>query len=302
MSRPPSRAPVASDALVQLLADQLLADLDAAAIEPCLVHVTDHGAERLELGVMPLAGHHPSELLVGFTAPESWHALGVVTGGWAYHRSERGSPRRHRSRVSVVAVLTRTGEVAHRMHIAGEHDLPELPPDDAEGEQIDLLRLALGLSTPPPPCDTGVYWTIEWLSAVLATDPSELLTWDDVADQHPAMIMIRGDEERHGERDPAFSGAGFVELVRSFTRVSTWTTLRGLVAADLFVVPELVSTDAMWFDDGAFARFLLSRCPPLTMVRAQVTDHLRPDLADALGRALDELGVPRSSWPDDEAA
>lgn len=295
--------PVAADAYVHLVADQLLTGL-GEDLEPVLVHVSDRGADDLQVGIKPLDGRHPSDLLVGFTAPPEWHALGVATRGFAYPIAERGSPQRQRTRVDVVALVSRTGELAHRVHV---HDGGTLAtsldsalrdgPDDATGEQVDLLRLALGLGTDEPPCGSDVYWAIEWLSALLGSDATELRTWARVVERHPATtVLLHG-----GGTEAGNGGAGvddFVEVAAAFSRVCTWTRIRSLVAEDRFEVPDLVPTDASWFDDGGFARFVLSRCPPLAMLRAHVGDHLDPELADRVQRTLDDLGVPTAPWPD----
>lgn len=302
-SRPAPRDPVAADAFLQLVADQLIAELRSGELAPTLVHLADDGADLMRVGVKPLDEHHPTDLLLGFTAPPDWHALGIATTGWAYPLAERATAVRQRSRVYVVTLVSRTGEVAHRTHVTDDDELAAAlgsAPDGPTGEQIDLLRLALGLGTEPPPCGTDVYWTIEWLSALLGTD-GELACWGDVVAEHPAMALLGADAVgvSHGPAavDPA--GADFATVMGAFGRVCSWTMLRRLVRDDRFVVPDLVPSDATWLDDGAFARFVLNRCPPLTMLRSQVADLLDPALAARLAQELDQLGVPMSAWPDD---
>ena len=292
--------PVATDAFVHLVADQLVADLCAGDLSPTLVHITDDGTDRLEVGVRPLDGRHPTDDLVGFRAPETWHALGMATSGWAYAMAERGDPSRTRSRVHVVTLVSRTGELAHRTHVIDDDDLARAlrdTPEDPAGEQVDLLRLALGLPTAGPPCDSGVYWTIEWLSALLGADPAELRSWDAVAARHPAMALLRA-EATTTVRSPD----EFVATVAAFNRVCNWERLRMLVNDGGFAVPDLVAADAAWFDDGGFARFVLNRCPPLAMLRSQVQDQLQPGLSERLDQMLEALRVPATSWPDDRAA
>lgn len=289
--------PVAADASIHLVADELLAGL-RTGLEPALVHVAIDGPNA-QIGLKPLDGHHPSDLLVGFTAPSSWHALGIATRGHAYPIADRGAPPsavpRRRARVEVVALLSRSGELAHRVHVQDDDDLATAlgsTPDGATGEQIDLLRLALGLPTDPPPCGSDVFWTIEWLSALLGDRSRDITEWDDVTARHPAVsLLMRADDvERRG--------ADFVDVVTAFHGVCTWPRLRSLVRDGRFTAPELIPSDADWFDDGGFARFLLSRCPPLSMLRSQVDDQLPSSLADRLTRTLDQLGVPRAPWPD----
>jgi hypothetical protein len=283
--------PCAADAFVHLVADQLIAEL-RTGLEPSLVQVKDEGAGRGEIGMKPLEGIHPSEVLVGFTAPPAWHAIGLAVRGFAYPMRERNRPDAHRWRVHVVTLVTRNGEVAQRLHAPEAPDLAtalDRGPEHATGEQVDLLRLALGLGTEEPPCAADVYWTIEWLSSLLGTRAEDLETWSDVAAHHPAMRVLH-----HAGRD----ADDLVEAASTFSRVCTWTRMRKWLGDGTFTAPELVPSDGTWFDDGAFARFLLCRCPPLAMLRANARDHLGTQLADQLDRLLDQLGIPASSWPE----
>lgn len=296
MSPKSDRDPTAADAFVHLAADQLIADL-RSGLEPSLVHVADERHGRHEIGLEPLDGQHPSTLLVGFTAPEEWHALGLAVRGYAYPLSERSDVRtRQRTRVHIVTLISRSGETAQRMHVPDDLDLERAlgaDPGDAGGEQIDLLRLALGLGTDEPPCPSDVYWTIEWLSALLGTDTGALQTWPDVIVRHPAMRLLH--QTGRTEDD-------IVEVAAAFGRVCHWRRLRRWARDGAFTPPELVPSDGDWFDDGAFARFLLSRCPPLAMLRAQIREHLAGHLVARLERTLDALAIPASSWPDVSSA
>ena len=298
MTTNPGPAPI--DASLHLLADHLLEAVASGDLAPALLHVSAGDAEGFDLGMLPLDGRHPSELLVGLTAPDDWHAIGVATGGWAYHSSERGRPDRTRTRVHIVTVLSRTGEHAHRTRIddaaamgLSAEDLSALdqPP---EGEQVDLLRLALGLGTDPPPCGTDVYWAIVWLSEILARS-GELTEWSAVRDLHPGMQTLRRakvvDVPTASERD-------VVALLRLFARAFDWAELRRRAGEDRFEVEELLAEDATWFDDGAFARFVLNRCPPLSMLRTELDTYLSPGLVERVQSTLDALEIPSSSWPD----
>lgn len=286
---PRSEHTVAADAGIHLIASQLLDGLTAGDVPPALVHLAPADGDAFDLGLLPLEGRHPTELLLGFTAPETWHALGVVSSGWAYPIAERAGNDRTRRRVHVVSMLSRSGEVAHRTHVDDDPTTSaSLSADSPVGEQIDLLRRCLDLPTDPPPGDANAYWAVEWLSGVLGIDAP---TWSDVLDAHPAMrLLAAGDELR---------SIDFVEVVTSFVRVCDWPRLRRLAGDDLFPAPELTASQARWLDDGSFARFLLNRCPPLDLVRRQAIEHLPGHLAERLVDLLGELGVPRRSWPDD---
>jgi hypothetical protein len=287
------RDPSAIDASLHLLTRQILDELSSGDLAPCLLHVAPDD-DGVRLGMKDLEGHHPTNLLLGFVAPPEWHAIGSATAGRAYDlddRAERTGPHR---RVHTVMLVSRTGEVAQRTVV---NDDPELtarlnePAEEVVGEQIDLLRLALELPTEPPPCEATVYWSIEWLAALLATD-TPATTWRDVVTTHPFVRLIIGDDEEGSDADWC------VEQLARLREVATWTSMRSLTAQGLLSMPGLCDRDARWLDDGAFARFVLTRCPPLSGLRAQVADVLPPSLGRRLDETLDELGVPRAAWPD----
>src|SRR5207302_2101337 len=66
------------DNLADALIDEFSGTVGATLIR--LVQCDD--PEQVEFGVRPLDGH-PADELAGFRAPESWVAIGVITGGWA---------------------------------------------------------------------------------------------------------------------------------------------------------------------------------------------------------------------------
>ena len=303
MNAHPAHGPAPIDASLHLLADHLVEGLVAGDLAPSLLHVSVGDAEGFDLGLAPLDGRHPSELLIGTTAPPDWHAIGVATGGWAYHVSDRGSTDRRRSRVHVVTLVSRTGELAHRTEVQDPDavglPIPAVDEELPTGEQVDLLRLALGLPTDPPPCDTGVYWAILWLSDLLGTDPALVRSWRAVAERHPGISVLRqtadGDSLLGPEPD-------LVMVASQLARGLTWRRLRQLLARGGYEIDELTADDGEWFDDGAFARFVLNRCPPLPMLRRQLSAHLDEEITDRVLATLDRLGIPDAAWPDSHAA
>jgi hypothetical protein len=281
--------PVVADASLHLLADHLAEALAEGELSPCLLHVGGIGADGFDLGVLPLDGQHPTGLLLGHRAPDDWHAVGMATSGWAYHAAERADPGRRRHRVHLATLVSRTGEHAHRIRCDDPELEAQLAADAPGGEQVDLLRRSLGLPTDPPPCLPSTYWTVQWLAALV--EPGHAIgSFADAIDRHPAMRLLRSGVP-HGDDDA-------VDVLAAFHRVLTWERMRSLAAAGRFPVPELEPDDAEWLDEGAFARFLLNRCPPLAVLRARLDDHLPPGVADAVDDILDELDVPDCSWPD----
>jgi len=280
---------LAADASLHLLADHLAEALADGELVPCLLHVGGPDGDGFDLGILPLEGRHPTELLLGSLAPPDRHAVGIATSGWAYHVSERGDPARRRQRVHVVSLVSRSGEHAHRTHA----DDPDLRRSLAgggtpEGEQVDLLRRALGLPTEPPPVDASAYWTIQWLADLAAADVTPTL--QDALDRHPAMRLLR-----HGVRG-ADVDAG--DVIAAFHRVLTWPRMRDLASRGRLEVPELAPADAAWLDDGAFARFVLNRCPPLHLLRHGASERLPAAVVEGIETLLATLDVPACAWPD----
>ena len=72
--------------------------------------------DHIELGLLPLDGLHPSELLDGFVAPPEWAALGLVTRGWA-SPMDGMRPSQHPARRRIVGtyLLDRAGNTAGRI-------------------------------------------------------------------------------------------------------------------------------------------------------------------------------------------
>lgn len=279
--------PVPLDAMLQTLVDEFVHQLMHDELAPSLIHVRNADLEGFDLGYKALDGH-PSELLMQFRAPADWHALGLVSTGWAYHHTDRSDGRK-RHRVFTGVIVSRSGEIAHRTIIPDRPELADrLSSETLEGEQLDLIRCALGLDTPPPPVTSAALFAIDWIVTLLDVDASSLSRWDDLIVLHPGARFA-------GMHDVAISP---VKAARVYASVNDWKSIRAEAAGDLFPVPELVGADAAWLDEGAFARFVLSRCPPLSMLRSQLRSHVGADLADLVDVTLGELGVPTAVWPE----
>lgn len=286
----PDPGPRATDASLHLLADHLADALHADELTPSLLHVAGVDGAGFDMGTLPLDDQHPTELLLGFTAPADWYALGMATGGWAYPVAQRDQADRQRIRVHVVSLLTRSGELIHRTRSDDPALARSLSDELPAGEQVDLLRLALGLATDPPPCDAGVYWTILWLSALTAPDTAAPTGLADAVRHHPSFQMLDAAEQ-HLDSE-------VIDVLAGFHRVCTWRRLQQLAADGAWPVPEVRPALVHWFDEGAFARFLLNRCRPLGAVRAALSETLDAALVSAIDGVLDALGIPHTAWPD----
>lgn len=106
-----------------------------------LVHVLAR-ADGPDVGILPLDGLAPTDVLLGAEAPADWAVLGVATGGWA-RSLDRPS---HRVRAEVVVLVARDGRVVGRVR-QGDQVITEPP---ASGVTLDCLQRALGLPTAPP--------------------------------------------------------------------------------------------------------------------------------------------------------
>ena len=132
---------------------------DPAALEPwipILERVLDadqngilvrlrRGSEKdVELGLLPLDGVHPAELLDGFDAPPDWLALGLVCRGWASPMDEgRPSTHPHRRRVTTVVLADRAGNLVGRTTGDDGRVMIDGPP--TEGLVLELLRAVLAV-------------------------------------------------------------------------------------------------------------------------------------------------------------
>lgn len=204
-----------------LLAETLVSSL-ADGGESVLVHVIAREAGP-EVGILPLDGAAPAELLLGADAPAEWSALGCATRGRARPLSGHGPS----STAEVVVLVPRVGKIVGRMRHGGEL-ITDAP---AYGLTVDCLQRALGLPTAPPQV-TSVHWVATtWLEAVLRSpDPAGT-----------AAALGAGEE---------WSSLG-------------WERIRQLVAAGQLPDPAVTPEDAAWFDEGSFSRWVLGGRPSL---------------------------------------
>ncbi|MCU1487222.1 MAG: hypothetical protein JWN67_3968 [Actinomycetia bacterium] len=253
---------------------------------PLLVRADDGGGE-LELGVLPLEGQHPGGVLLGFTAPPSCAALGVVTTGWSLppDRAEGDVANRRvgppaaeapdRVAVFSTVLVGRGCEVAGRFSLDGGEPVAT-PPES--GVLLDLLLRALGCPTSPPAFGVLELLATMWL-ADLATRRSSNWGWPKVAGRHWALQL---EPDRPAD-----------ELVVAGLEVAArlgWDGVRQLVGRTGW--PGLCTAEeAAWFDDGSFARWLLGGFPPVADLAEAVTATLRPTVGRSVRAALEVWGL-----------
>ena len=286
------------DTMLAALADLVDAGLSLAPGEPArLVRVRAAPADglagdELEVGFRPVeAGGHPLDELVGFRAPSDWAAIGVAATGRATSL-DGGDPFPVRS----VHLVARTGAWASCWRPISDPD--RLPFDGGlergtsssatsppTGRVDDALRRSLGLPTAPPPGDTGVLWTAQWLDALLvaaargSSGRRRRRPLAALVAAHPAV--------RAFDLDPATIDVE--RLIAEGARLATWRDwprLRRACAAGSWSSPELDAATASWLDDGAFARWVLGGWPELVDLHVALGGLLAPSAMSVIDDAL----------------
>ena len=246
-----------------------------------LVSVEEVDDEGLQLAFRTLAaGEHPLDHLLGFVAPASWAALGLVCYGWASPPAVEGAggrPSEHpdRRRVRVVTLVDRSGEERATATL----DDGTVVDEPGAGVVSDALRRALGVATPPPPVASGELFAAMWLSSIASSD--RRLTWPEAVMLHPAMQVLRRSGGRRPQVEDLVAGG------RSLARAMPWGELRlraaaGVVDGGVGVSPDL----AAWMDDGMFARWVLGGLPPFTPLLRRCSAVLAPEVLRRLRRTL----------------
>jgi hypothetical protein len=306
-SRPTPR-PVAPDRERLRSLVEVLGALDCPPGAPAtVVRVVDEQPDdpdgELELGLLTLeAGDHPLAFLVGFEAPPSWWAIGVVCRGQA--RSTDGGDA-DPVPVRVAQLVSRQGTwascwapspsappagggsvaVADGSSTGDAHDAPTGRVDDA-------LRRALGLATPPPPPTTTPLWVAQWLDALVveAVGPDagrrtrRRRSLAALLGAHPAVTAF--------DLDPA--QLALTSLVAAGDRLAglrSWSNLRQACADGRWYDPEVPAAVAGWLDDGAFARWVVGALPDLGQLRAALGDLLAPSALSVIDDALAVWGL-----------
>lgn len=267
-----------------------------------LVSIEDEDDVGFSFGFRVLDdGEHPLDHLLGFVAPETWSALGLVCYGWASPPSSDGGgrPSEHpdRRRVRVVSLLDRTGDERATATLEDGTVVDE----PGSGMVADAMRRCLGLPTAAPPVGSGELFAAMWLTSIASA--GRRLTWSEAAMLHPAMQLL----SRSGGRRPQVEE--LVSSARSLARALPWGELRLRAAAGVEDGGIGLSADvAAWMDDGMFARWVLGGLPSFTPLLRRCTAVLAPEVWRRLRRTLRawDLDPPLDFRPtgalDDSAA
>ena len=257
---------------------------------PSLIRVTAWPSapvnEGFDLGIRPLDdGRSVVEALTGFTAPPEWMAIGVVTEGNARHLVDPGTERR---RVRCVHLVDRTGTSASVVRLQGDNATVFGPVDEhGRGRIDDVCRRALGLSTDPPERTTIELWALVWLDRVLRARADDdgngpPPRWSDIAGHHPAVAILRNDDEEWGDE----AADNVVRLGSLLADVHSWPVLRAACAAGEWPVDDIPAEAAEWLDDGSFSRWVTGGYPPIEQVAGAVNELLPPSLRRRLRGVL----------------
>lgn len=249
-----------------------------------LVHVKA-GDDGADVGFLDLEGRPPADVLLGSVAPEDWVAVGVATRGWAHpleHDRSQGQAGAGRSGpIDVVVLVHRCGEVVGRLRM-GDTVMHEPP---AYGATLDCLQRALGLPTAAPLLPTGHLFACTWLETVLAAAIEQRLTWAGVGALHPATQLLAAD--------PSGVAAGrLVAAAGALERVCDWERLRWLVVEGRWLERSLTPTEAAWFDEGGFSRWVMGQRMSLDQLLDQVARATKPGVARRCAAVLHQLGIP----------
>jgi hypothetical protein len=271
---------------------------------------------------------HPLDVLLGFTAPASWAAIGLRCQGHAYDLgpAARSSPAADGSppplppppppaapapaaapdeRVAPVPVvvtmlLDRAGRGAGALRRGAVVTRLDGPPEGVVG---DACRRALGLPTRPPPPSTTDLWLRVWLDRLVeetmsTDDAGRFTSWEAVAARHPAApgqpTALRANPR--STREPVVTADPYVlaDATLQLAAVWPWSRLRDDPEVVDTAQPPAPAHLTRWMDDGMFARWVLSDVVDLPLLAATVTDLLPPKVTAAIAETVTLAGAV---WP-----
>jgi hypothetical protein len=286
----------------------LVAGIDAALAGRQGAELLRVTGDPPEVARRPL-DHHPLDLLLGFTAPQDWLALGVHCHGRArrLHPHQPASvddskPSARPAGVMLTMLIDRAGRGAGTLR---EGEVVTQLPGPPEGVVGDACRRALGLPTAPPPGSTVELWFSIWLDRLVDTiailgHPERYHTWQAIASLHPA---VGGPNHRAQcaptiPRTPAsLPSRGSITLADATRRLAEawpWSRLRAEPEVVDTPAPPLAAEITRWMDDGMYARWVLSEMPAMDDLSSAVDALLPASLCAAVAQTVVAAGA---SWP-----
>lgn len=251
-----------------------------------LLLFVEPAGDDVDVGVRPLdPGEHPFSALAGFTAPDTWAAVGVRASGTARFLDD---PAREPERTATTFLVDRQGHEASLLRTAEGVQVASGP---MEGTIPDACRRVLGLATAPPPPSTAVLWTLAWLDRLLTAwgEPVERRhlssSWEEVARRHPAL------DRQLLPPATCDDPSSLVRLGRAHAAAWPWHRLRAEPHALDLPDGSLPVAITSWMDDGFYARWAVGSYPPLrvlaTDLPALLGEPLGPRLIDTALALLD---------------
>lgn len=245
-------APVCRHQYLPLLAalTESLAPPDAGPHHWLLRVGSVDGGVELSASPLPPSTGHPGDVLLGLDAPSAWLAVGLASTGTA-HRLD-GPARLDSVAVLVTVLVDRSGDAASGWRaLEGDGPSTVTVTTDGTGPLIDLCRRVLGLATGPPRQPPLVWWTQQWLDAVLRAavhEPDRCWTWPAAVALHPLVDLVAGPVGA-----PPPGPDRFARAIADLSARTGWERLRQVAAEG--PAPEV----AAWFDAGSFSRWTLGQ-------------------------------------------
>ncbi len=227
---------------------------------------------------------HPADILLGFVAPPSWTAFGLITAGRLHHLDATPWPdgATEGRTIRATVLLARTGETASIIEHAGQP--LEFLPEPPQGWVADALARVLGRPTPPPAESLAGWVETVWLdhiASLVLDQPGLVRSWPALARLHPL-----------APDGPAVPGAVLAAQSAALNRQSHWGRIRRLWGESLSERPPVSPPGGTsiapenWFDDGSFARWSQRNLPPGEAVLPAILNGLPDALARELLEAL----------------
>lgn len=289
MSSSPA-APAASPPSLRALAEALhhAGSPDAS---PSIVSVELHDTEEVSIGrwTPPSDLDHPLTALLGFRAPDSWNAVGLLGSGRA--RMLDGPATADGQCIRFTVLTQRDGTSVSLLDELGA-TAPTVTEDPPHGWSADVLARVLGLPTPPPEASPALLVEAQWLERVAAgvlDRPGRVRSWRWLADRHP----LRGPGPVPDPDELAAATAAHAED-HPWRRLRQAAAKVPLPAATHGPSGGTVLDAERWFDDGSISRWMLQRLGPVELVLADLLDALPHHLGASLSRALVGVSPPGS--------